>query len=318
MRALIVGAGSVGQVYGHHLQRGGAEVHVYVRRKYARQARQGYPIYPPGGSGSSTFTPDGICHTAGDVAETSWDQIWLCVSSPAIRGDWLAPVIEAAGEATLVSLQPNLRDRDLLLPLVGEERLVIGLIAFAAWHAPLPGSATREPGQAWWFPAMSPSIFEGAAAKGVVAGLRAGGCPAKVGSATLNAARGSALLIAVVATMECAGWTFAGLREERWTRLAAGAGRQALATATTHLGVDPGLMGLLLRPTVIRAISRVAPVAAPMDVERFLEVHFSKVGDQTMLGLDEWIAAGERQDLPVDQLVALRTALREARGQQPS
>jgi len=318
VRALIVGAGSVGQVYGHHLQRGGAEVHVYVRRKYARQARKGYLIYPPGGEGSSTFTPDGICHSAGDVAETSWDQIWLCVSSPAIRGDWLAPVLEAAGDATLVSLQPNLRDRELLATMVSQERLVIGLIAFAAWHAPLPGAPPREPGQAWWFPAMSPSIFEGAKAKSVVAGLRAGRCPAKVGDATLNAARGSALLIAVVATMECAGWTFAGLREERWINLAAGAGRQALATATTHLGISPGLMGLVLRPIVIRAMSRIAPVAAPMDVERFLEVHFSKVGDQTMLGLDQWIAAGERLELPVDQLVALRTALREARGLQPS
>jgi ketopantoate reductase len=33
MRALVVGAGAVGQVYGHHLARGGADVAFYVRPK---------------------------------------------------------------------------------------------------------------------------------------------------------------------------------------------------------------------------------------------------------------------------------------------
>ena len=40
MRALIVGAGAVGQVYGLHLQRGGAEVGFFVKERQAAQANR--------------------------------------------------------------------------------------------------------------------------------------------------------------------------------------------------------------------------------------------------------------------------------------
>ncbi len=76
-------------------------------------------------------------------------------------------------------------------------------------------------------------------------------------------------------------------------------------------------MALALNPTALRLATRLVPWVAPMDFERFLQVHFSKVGDQTMLALDTWIEEGRRQDQPVVQLSALRDALRQARGQQP-
>lgn len=322
MRVLIVGAGSVGQVYGLYLQRGGAEVQVYIRPRYVEEARAGYVVYPPGQREPERFRPDGIVTTAAEVATVAadggWDQVWLCVSSTAIRGDWLQEIVAAAGEHLLVSLQPGLRDRELLEPLVPARDLCIGLITFSSWHAPLPGEALPEPGMAWWFPPLTPSLFEGPRAAEAVAGLRAGGCPAREGPATLNAARGSAMLVTLVAAMECAGWTFAGLREPRWSGLAAGAGQQALATATRTLGVGKGPMGLVLQPWALRLATRIVPLVAPMDFEQFLTVHFTKVGDQTMLALEEWIAAGRRLELPVDQLVALRDALRESRGEQPA
>jgi len=318
MRILVVGAGSVGQVYGHHLQRSGAHVSVYVREKYAEEARAGFWLYPGGRPPGARFVPDAV-HTDLDAAAAAgFDQLWLCVSSTAIRGPLLDAVAAALGDATLVALQPGLRDRELLAPLVPADRLVLGLIAFSAWHAPLPGGPpVPAPGQGVWFPPFSPSTFEGPQAAAVVAALRSGGCPATVGDATVGAARGSALLIPMVAAMECAAWSFSGLRSGRWAALAAGAGREALDIGTGHLGVAPGPARMALRPTAIRLATRVVPLVAPMDFERFLQVHFSKVGDQTLLALDTWIAAGVGEGRSVGELRALRDALRAARGQQP-
>ena len=45
MRVLIVGAGAVGQVYGHHLQRGGAEVTFLVKPRYETDARAGFTLW---------------------------------------------------------------------------------------------------------------------------------------------------------------------------------------------------------------------------------------------------------------------------------
>lgn len=317
-RALLVGAGSVGQVYGHHLQQGGAHVAVYVRERYAAEARAGFPLYDGGRPPAQRFVPDAVHTDLQEAAAAGFDQLWLCVSSTALRGPLLPLVAEAVGDAVLVALQPGLRDRELLAPLVPAERLVLGLIAFSAWHAPLPdGPAVPEPGQGYWFPPLSPSRFEGPQAASVVAALTAGGCPAAVGGATAGAARGSALLNPLVAAMECAGWTFSGFRRGRWAALAAGAGREALTIGTTHLGLPPGPARQALRPGVLRLATRVVPWVAPMDFERFLAVHFSKVGDQTLLALDTWIEAGRAAGHPVGELAALRDALRQARGLQP-
>ena len=54
------------------------------------------------------------------------------------------------------------------------------------------------------------------------------------------------------------------------------------------------------------------------DFERFLAVHFTKVGDQTLLALDTWIDSGRAQGQPTADLVRLRDALRAARGLQPA
>jgi 2-dehydropantoate 2-reductase len=316
MRVLMVGAGSVGQVYGWHLQQAGVEVHVYVRPKYVEEARAGYVLYPPGVRTPVRFHPDGVVTTPADVAAQKWDQVWLCVSSTALRGAWLAEITAAMGDATLVSLLPGLRDRDLVAPLVAPERLVIGLIAFSAWHAPLGGEPLPEPGMAWWHPPLTPSQFEGApaAVDPIVAALKKGGCPAIKGDATAMAARGSSFLLPLVAAMECAGWTFAGLRSARWAGLAATAAKEALTISTSHLGISPGPLAWVLSPTLVRLATRVVPLVAPMDFEAFLRSHFSKVGDQTLLALDLWISEGQGRSLPVAALTELAGELRRARG----
>lgn len=316
MRILMVGAGSVGQVYGWHLARGGAEVHVFVKPTYADEAREGFRLYPPKSATPDRFVPSGVVTSAAEVARTSWEQVWLAIPSDALRGPWLSELIGAIGDAVLVSLLPGLRDRGILTPLVPPERLVVGLITFSAWHAPLPGESLPDPGMAWWLPPLTPSLFEGppGAVATIVKALRAGGCPAAKGKATEAAARGSSFLVPVVAAMECGGWTFAGLREDRWAKLAADAAKEALAVSCAHLAVSPGAAGLAMRPGIIRLATRVVPRLAPMDFEAFLHVHFAKVDAQTQLALDTWVEEGEGLQLPVARVRELARELRRKRG----
>ena len=46
MNVLIVGAGAVGQVYGRHFQRGGADVAYLVKPEHLDETRRGFTLYP--------------------------------------------------------------------------------------------------------------------------------------------------------------------------------------------------------------------------------------------------------------------------------
>src|SRR5262249_32829564 len=132
LRVLVVGAGAVGQAYGLHLQRGGAEVVFFVRDKYRAAAERGFDLYRlRGGGRPARVRLDGcaVVSRADEVAARRFDQVYLTVSSPALHGPWLAELIAAAGDATIVSLQPGADDRAVLLAAgVPAERLVAGMI----------------------------------------------------------------------------------------------------------------------------------------------------------------------------------------------
>lgn len=305
-----MGAGSVGQVYGTFLQRAGAEVSVLVRERYRQEAEAGFALFRNGREPASWFHPAAVLTSWAAVRARTFDQIWLCVSSTALRAGLLEDLKDAVGDALLVALQPGLRDRDLVAPLVPEDRLVVGLIAFSAWHAPLPGEAPLSvPGQGYWFPPLTKSLFEGPRADEVVEPLRAAGCPAGRGPAQLAAARGSAVLLAVVAGLETVGWRPSGLRSAAVSQRVAGAAGEALAIGADQLGAKPGLAGRVLRPWAVRLASFLLPVVAPVRFDRFLEVHFTKVGAQTLLALEDWIAGGARAGLETHHLRALRDEL---------
>ena len=102
-KILLVGAGAVGQVYGYHLHRGGAQVTFYVRAKYREGlAQDGMPLYPLKGRDKGKcieFKDFGLVSTPAEVAaQGPFDQVWLCMSSTALKGDWLEPLLAVIGE----------------------------------------------------------------------------------------------------------------------------------------------------------------------------------------------------------------------------
>src|SRR5437764_6731662 len=126
MKALVVGAGAVGQVFGYHLAQGGADVSFYVKPKYVEECKRGFTLYhlphvEPLRFAAPIVTEAIVC-----------DQIYITVSSTALRSGALDDLLRATGDATIVRLTPGLGDRAYCAARVAEARLVDGSINFLA------------------------------------------------------------------------------------------------------------------------------------------------------------------------------------------
>jgi ketopantoate reductase len=314
MRALIVGAGAVGQVYGRHLQAGGAQVGFLVKPAHADEARGGFTLYPLNRRASRRAQPERltgfeVLTDAAAVAAQRWDQVYLAVSSPALRaGDWFTRLAPAIGPATLVLLQPGPEDRAFVLRALPPEQIVDGAITAVSYRAPLPGEVFPHPGVAYWFPPLARCLLSGQAARlqPVLAALRAGGLPAaRVRDVQALATFVTALFMPVLAALEQVGWSFQELRRGDHLRRAFRAGWEAVQVAARRAGRRPPLGLRLVGPWAIRALTRVAPLVTPMDFRDYLQAHFTKVGDQTREILRHYVEGGRAAGLPVETLQKL-------------
>lgn len=322
---LIVGAGAVGLVYGRHSQLGGCRVTYYVREKYRTEAEAGYPMYPLNtlstkrGDKPVLFAEFDVVTSPEQIADAGpFDQVWLCVSSPALRGGWLAPILQSAGDdATLILLTNGLSDQELVAEMTGdaatgEPRIVQGIISMISYQGPLPNETLPEPGCVYWFPPLGPSPFSGQKARvqAVVGQLKEGGCPAKV-HPDVSAVVGfpTATLMPFLLAMEGAGWTFAGMKSGDWLQRCTEASREARATVSARTGHKEPMQMKLLSPTVLRMAMALAPTVIPLPIEAFLAYHFTKVGDQTRMYVDDYIKIAEQRGLPADNLRELNNRL---------
>ena len=217
-RILIVGGGATGQVYGYHLREGGAEVSFYLKPRYAAEAEQGFTLHPYGLIGrrkAREFRGFDVYTRPSEIASLSFDQVWLCVSSNAIRGRFVQDIDDVQPEALWVSLQPGLDDRNHLLQTIPPGRLVSGMVGFVAYQAPLPEEDEDDfwpPGVAYWQPPMSPTLFQGPEphTESIANTLQSGGLSAAVRKDVLTIARyGSAALMPFVIALEAQKWSAA-------------------------------------------------------------------------------------------------------------
>jgi 2-dehydropantoate 2-reductase len=312
VKALLVGAGAVGQVYGYHLQRGGAEVSFFVKEKYAAECRAGFLLYPlRRRTEPAHFRGFGVLTHMAEVAAERFDEVWLCVSSTALRGPWLDELLGASGDATVVALTPGLDDREYLRARCSEERIVSGVITLVSYQTPLPGERRSDPGVAYWFPPLSASPFDGAPARvrEVVKTLRAGGCPAHARRNTaVAAAFASALMMPPIVALEAEGWSLRALRRGGHLALAAAAAREALRIVGAHHGRPRPAYRIFARGPMLRLLCALAPRFVPFDLEAYLAYHFTKVGDQTEAMMQSYLQRGRELGLPtqaIDRLAAL-------------
>ncbi len=323
MRALVVGAGVVGQVYGRHLSRGGAEVGFLVKPKHAR-GLQGFTLYALNRSRRQRLEPETWSSFTeatdlAQVAQQRWDQVYVTVSSTAFRaGTFFADLVRAVGDATVVMLQPGPEDTAFALRYLPRERLVEGVITLIGYHGPLPGETRLPtPGTVYWFPPLGHSPMSGGSSErlqAVLGALHAGGLPTRrVSDVTATGGFAGALFMPLIAMLEASDWSFAKVRSGGRLALAARAGRQAMAAVGAHTGKSPPLtMRALPISLGVRALLSGAGLVFPFALEPYLKVHFTKVGDQTRDMLRTYHAWGKAAGLPLPALEQVMAAIGEA------
>ncbi len=334
MKVLVIGAGAVGQVYGYHLAKGGADVTFFVRPQYADEARAGFTLYPLNALRSEThlgaltqtlaaydpkkavppvrFDGFGVVTSAAEVRERAWDAVVVTVSSSALQGAWLGELLAATaarGAPTVVMLQPGPDDRARFLEFVPADRLVAGVVTLASYHAPLPGETRfAEPGMAYWFPPLMPAPFTGPAERtqAIAKILRGGELPAKALGARAKVPGGGAevALMTWLAAFEAANWSFRGLGEPELARLTHAAVGEVVAIERA-----PKLVGVVACAPIVRGFLWLASKVAPFPFESMVGAHFEKVRDQTRHILGGTIAKGRAAALPTEHLEALRARL---------
>ena len=315
----MVGAGAVGQVYGRHAAIGGADVTFFVREKYRAAVGLGFDMYPLNRRGKLTpvrFEGFSVVSRADEVAERKFDQVYLTVSSSALSGPWLAELIAAIGDATILALQPGQDDLDTILAAgAARDHVISGVITLISYSAPLPGE-TRfpRPGMAYWFPPLSPSMVSGPTERTarVVALLKGGGLPTKRHPDVPKfAAFPTAMMMPYLVALESSGWTFRGLTRGP-IQLAARGAREAMAIVARTAGKTPLMMRLVARPRVLRMGLWFARRIVPLPLEIYLREHFIKVGDQTRLFMAGYIAHGKSAGMEVSALEQLTASIATA------
>lgn len=317
-RILVIGAGAVGQVYAHHFARGGAKVSVFVREKYAEDARRGFDLFHVQSKTKrphARFVPVDVVTLSSKMH--TYDQVWVTVPTPALLSGSLDEVLSSTGDATVVSLQPGMSVAAYLADRVHRARTVFGMIGFQSWHAPLEGSdepteKATGPGTAYFLPPLVDTQLSGPAdrVRAAVDLARMGALPARIiPDAHAALAFSSAMLMPIVAALERSGWSLDAFQESDAANLAVRATREAMKIVATETNMPRPFAASLLSGAFVRMALGVAKWASPFDIEGFLRYHFDKVGDQTRDLLTEYIRLGDKRSLDHEAISELAAAL---------
>jgi len=315
MKALIVGAGAVGQVYALGLARAGVDVSFFVKKKHAGELRKGIVLHRLYRRRHETGRLEkfGVVTSVDEVSATRWDQIWLAISSDALRGELAAGVLRAAGDATVIVLQADLYNAEYVRGIVPRGQVVEAEIPFISFTSPLPGREGPA-GMAVYMPPLLPTPLAGADGRvgPVMDVLRKGGMRARqVNGIALTVIAGAGLGYSILGMLDANRWDLHGLpRNGSGMKAGLAAAREGMAIGEAEAGIRlPAAARLFLQPAVWRAIVPVLPYLFPFDIEVYLRVHFTKVGHQVRWVLDTYIEMGEKRGLPVQALRALRGSM---------
>lgn len=319
---LIVGAGAVGQVYGHYLQRGGASVSYFVKEQYKEECEKGFTLYRCRRSGlgaAEFFKADGIYTDLAELKQVQFDQVWLTVPSNALRGEWLTRLKAVIGDATVVMLQPDLDDRDYVMSVFPPEQVVCGVVNFISYQTPLPDLPDHHPdadkhGVAYLLLPMMTADFSGSPERvsAVAEAMAFGRFNVRVErDASRSYADRSAWMIPLVASLELENWSFKRLLNGQFLDLAVDAGKEALHIVAAKFGKRQNWTERLFSLFWVKMALPVIRFLSPMDAESFVKFHFVKTAPQTRLMLKTFIEEGHKLGQPTVHLETLLEKLPE-------
>lgn len=325
-KILLLGAGAVGQVYAYHLAAAGAEIGFKVRPKYVEETSAGFDLYELGIThaprGPAKLLPTHVLTTDEEVAAIDWDQVWLCVPSTSLQGDWFEGFAKAIGDATLVVFGHGPADHAFVEAHIPSSQIVNGMIGYIAYQGPLEDEKVGGEGMLYWLPPGSPSLFDGeddARVSQVLGMLDAGGCNVKRASGIKHkSAFPTAVLMPFLVALELNDWNFARVKKSDALSQASDATREAAEGIARDIDASAPAPIKLQRPWMLKMLLGVGPCITPLPLETYLAYHFTKVGAQTRRNIDLYIELCERHDLPHASLDALANALRERDRQEAS
>ena len=284
MRVLLVGGGATAMALAYALRESGVEVGFLLRASHAdRPLAARVQI----GRGTRRVIERNVVLSPrflGDLEQASaWapDVVVFTLSAPQMEAFSPHDVLRLVGDGVGVVVAPGPGPQAALSALP-EERRGFLLVAFMAAGVPW---GEKEP-QAWlvWDPPLATSFMGGADPRlgEVVDALRRGGLAVKWKRNGAISQLPSGLLQPLVLALEASGWSFRALRRDRallqLLRSAQGEALSAIARLEGRSGA--GAWHLLPGTTMMRLLLW-ADTMAPFSVERFLQAHFTKVGDQT-------------------------------------
>jgi len=124
----------------------------------------------------------------------------------------------------------------------------------------------------------------------------------------------SSSLHALLLALEIHGWSWKSLRQKGNLKQLGSAMQEATKAAMTHLRANsPFLLRILSTPLSLKILLFVAPLIFPMNLEKFIQVHFTKVGDQTLLLVEETIAFAQKYQQEHTNILALLNTVKALR-----
>lgn len=294
MNILIVGAGSVGQVYGYYLASGGATVTYLVKGKYVSELKAGLKLFPL----NQARNPEGInfknyqvISELSEVRKTVWDYIILTVPSDALYTPWLKEFAAEIRPGTpVVSLQPGPNDREELAKFIPVSHLLSGIISLIAFSTPLDGKGPQEKGTAYWLPPLVRAPFDGdpQLLKGLLRVFQRSHFPCMHKTFLNQSARiafGGTFLGVFIKVLSERGWKLDDFIETETAQIFLNELKYYYGKISQRYGIPESPVLQFLKPGMLAWMVRVSKWILPFDVETYLRVHFTKVGPQMRLNL---------------------------------
>jgi hypothetical protein len=292
MKVLIIGAGAVGQIYGYHFHQGGAEVSYLVKEKYQAELAIGMKLFPL----NQGRKPQGLLFKNFQLItdyqvlkQTKWDVVLITVASDALYQPWLQELSQVINpEASILSLQPGMRDRAEIARFFSPTRILTGLIVLIAFPTPLDAKGPQEKGMAWWMPPLVKTPFDGASDRvaPIIVTLNRGGFPSTQENLLDNptkAAFGSTFLGEFIYCLEKNDWQLSQFHHAAAGNEFVEGLRSSFAKIARKIAVPVPALVNLLGWRFYSLLIVVAKMIMPFDLERYLKSHFTKVAAQMKL-----------------------------------
>ena len=318
MNILIVGAGAVGLVYGHHFANAGHQVTFLIKEKYQQaveaEKQKGVVLYhlnndkhlqqPLRFTNFSTITEwqdaEGFDLIALSISSTALRQLPLSIINDKIK--------ESINPVSLLMLQPSEEDLEHLTAVIAKEHILQGMITLISYQTDCINEGIIPAGTAYYLPSLPMPISASQPPqqqqqdslklkfklKEVVTLFNQSGIKAKAVNSALDESRLiSAFFMTFLCALEAADWQFERLKNS--ARLL-----QQLSAAQTELlpqkiianGVftplKKRLLTALLKPWFYKLLINISPRVIPLPLEAYLKKHFLKVRPQTLMYLQDY------------------------------